>query len=732
MMFLNLMLLFGAGAASIPLMIHLLNRSKYRIIDWGAMHFLEHVIEENHRRLRLYELLLLLIRCAIPVVLALCMARPLIQWLSVFAPGRQIQTVAVLDDSLSMGHKDGQSVTRFQRAKSILDQLNETLPTNANLQTITTHGSPLSQPLGGRFDPVEAIDQALKIVEKNPQQGFEVLIFSDFQSGSWNEIPERIVAEFKQRRDRLPIPSNLTLMQDSLVVATGGTTGNRVEDLRIERIDVSPENWAAGSNVIITASIAGGPVRAKQDIEIELLIDDQQVQSRRVPMSQVANQPVVFEYQVPNTPGHPIRSPAERLVTVRCRYEDDCDANNALSKVATIWNPVFAGVVASPGEPQEVQSVSGGPVDSGKFVLVALSPFAFSDQSSRTVDSVVASKINVEGLASEALSNLELLVLADPGKLDANLLRAVKDFVARGGRLMIFAGPKMESQLDWHNLALGSGSERLFPFTLANMVQPTDDDAAKKESTFRLARTRFSHPAMELFNQPGMGQFESVTFNRFVQIGSIDRSARVVASFDNGFPFAVEWDFGAGQVLFCASTADTMWTNLPLRSSFLPLIQSWVDYLLHSQRPPVNGLAGEAAAKQIKVTDQSSMIEIVGPLDNKIPYKIVDDAASDETKIVWTETNAVGAYRVSGTPDADGWYVTTSEEDEFTSDPLTGVAIDQLASRLDANVATSLDDYHASRSERTVGVEVWRWLWWLVLGLMVSERLVVWLSGGRA
>ncbi len=76
--FLNASLLFGAAAFTVPLIIHLLHRTRFTTIEWGAMFFLDDIRRVQTRRLEWQSLLLLLIRCLIPVLLALCMARPLI------------------------------------------------------------------------------------------------------------------------------------------------------------------------------------------------------------------------------------------------------------------------------------------------------------------------------------------------------------------------------------------------------------------------------------------------------------------------------------------------------------------------------------------------------------------------------------------------------------------------------------------------------------------------------
>ena len=48
MSFLNLFLLGGMAAFSVPLVIHLLNRSRYRTVDWGAMHLLDKAFQANN------------------------------------------------------------------------------------------------------------------------------------------------------------------------------------------------------------------------------------------------------------------------------------------------------------------------------------------------------------------------------------------------------------------------------------------------------------------------------------------------------------------------------------------------------------------------------------------------------------------------------------------------------------------------------------------------------------
>ncbi len=63
MSFLNPLLLAGVGAISVPVLIHLLNRSRVRRVAWAAMRFLHISVERNQRRMNVEDWLLLALRC---------------------------------------------------------------------------------------------------------------------------------------------------------------------------------------------------------------------------------------------------------------------------------------------------------------------------------------------------------------------------------------------------------------------------------------------------------------------------------------------------------------------------------------------------------------------------------------------------------------------------------------------------------------------------------------------
>ena len=69
-------MLIGISAIAVPIIIHFLNRRKFKTVPWAAMKFVKLSVDQNQRRMRLEDLILLLIRCALLALLALALARP--------------------------------------------------------------------------------------------------------------------------------------------------------------------------------------------------------------------------------------------------------------------------------------------------------------------------------------------------------------------------------------------------------------------------------------------------------------------------------------------------------------------------------------------------------------------------------------------------------------------------------------------------------------------------------
>jgi hypothetical protein len=118
----------GLAAVSLPIIIHLLNRRRFRMREWAAMQFLLDSLRRNRRRLRIEELILLAIRCLVIFLLGAGLARFMGCAPLDILPGAAgtRTTVFILDDSYSMGQKAG-GATLFASAATDLAERIETL-----------------------------------------------------------------------------------------------------------------------------------------------------------------------------------------------------------------------------------------------------------------------------------------------------------------------------------------------------------------------------------------------------------------------------------------------------------------------------------------------------------------------------------------------------------------------------------------------------------------------------
>ncbi|MBX9623293.1 MAG: BatA domain-containing protein [Gemmataceae bacterium] len=116
-----LTMLAGAGLVSVPVIIHLINRMRFRRVKWAAMEFLLKAQKRMRRKLILEQLLLLLLRCLLVFLVGVLLARFKGFGTLEGEDARATAHVVVLDDSPSTADAfaaDGKPSSPFEQAKT--------------------------------------------------------------------------------------------------------------------------------------------------------------------------------------------------------------------------------------------------------------------------------------------------------------------------------------------------------------------------------------------------------------------------------------------------------------------------------------------------------------------------------------------------------------------------------------------------------------------------------------
>jgi hypothetical protein len=111
---------WGAALTSIPIIIHLLNRRRVRVVRWAAMAWLLAALKRHQRRLRLENWLVLALRVAAILLLGLALARPVLTDSALAGlTGQKRSVYIVLDTSGSTGaRREARAVSDTVKAEA--------------------------------------------------------------------------------------------------------------------------------------------------------------------------------------------------------------------------------------------------------------------------------------------------------------------------------------------------------------------------------------------------------------------------------------------------------------------------------------------------------------------------------------------------------------------------------------------------------------------------------------
>tara|TARA_B100001123_G_scaffold381539_1_gene452030 strand:- start:3155 stop:5089 length:1935 start_codon:yes stop_codon:yes gene_type:complete len=144
--FLNPVLLFAGAAVLVPLALHLFHRNEAHRVSFPALRYLLRTEREHARRIRLRQLLLLMMRVGVTLLLVLVAARPFLRNAGDTHPPTAL--AIVLDNSLSVGRVVGDERLLDGLKRRALDALDAASPDDRIW--VLRAGEPWDVPTPGR------------------------------------------------------------------------------------------------------------------------------------------------------------------------------------------------------------------------------------------------------------------------------------------------------------------------------------------------------------------------------------------------------------------------------------------------------------------------------------------------------------------------------------------------------------------------------------------------------
>src|SRR5436190_2814484 len=151
-------------------------------------------------------------------------------------------------------------------------------------------------------------------------------------------------------------------------------------------------------------------------------------------------------------------------------------------------------------------------------------------------------------VASTTLSKYPLVILANVEKLSDAAVEKLEDYVAGGGKLLVFLGDKVDAR--FYNRALAGANRRNGGLLPARIKTP-----ARLRSVGFIGEMNYEHRALAAFQEPKLGTLlgPSLTFKALPLEAS---PGAVLMKASSGLPLLCEKSFGKGGVMLFASTAD--------------------------------------------------------------------------------------------------------------------------------------------------------------------------------
>ncbi|MCA9271774.1 MAG: BatA domain-containing protein [Phycisphaerales bacterium] len=609
---------------ALPIILHFLKR-KRKPIQWGAMRFLIEAYRRKRRRMTLEQLLLLLTRCALVLLFALVVGRPIFG--SSSKRSGPTELYIVLDDSVASAAREGGSEEAFEtlkaRAVALIDTLSAESGDRAGLILMSSPSrsiiAPASSDLGAVRRAIEraertdaaadlhgalgALDQSLT-ADEDDAPAVTLAILSTLRAGSID--PDR------------PLPRLASEGRDVrlIVSAAGDTPMSNVAISAIEPVrSVVLGEAERDGQALVRLERSGVNVGEAQRVAVTLATTGTSTTSRAVaefaPGSTTAEVMLGFVLPAAENAGQPV---------LTATLPDDANrADNAAGLPIDRRGALRVGIIASRPLVGQVGIDRFTPAD---WVRLALAPGEASGEL-RLVDTTPSS------IDAPRLATLDAAFLLEPDAVAAESWFLLRRFVEHGGLLVVMPPAKDSVQLWTDAMTESLGLDWQIAREPVSTDEPMRINTESRPPSDRL----LAMIAGEL-DQLAAG----VSFEKALPVLPTEADDSALLTLSDGsvllaakHPMTPSGRTLPGLVVYLASPPNLAWTDLPTRPLMVPLMQELVRQgigLASDSAVRTAGRTGELPGRATEVlSEDGEPVEL--PIRRAGQYRLLDDAGED-------------------------------------------------------------------------------------------------------
>lgn len=539
MIFLNPSVLFGLLAASIPVVIHLLNLRKLKKIEFSTLAFLKKLEKNKIRKIKLKQWLLLALRVLIILLIVLAFSRPALEGTAIGGTTSSAKTTSVfiIDDSFSMSIVDekGSSLNKAKETiKELINHLQE--GDEATLITTTSRNEDdiavnILKQVSTKAEQVKtsyvkgnihnAVVQAAKIIGESKNFNKEVYIFSDFQKSN--------LGDEKQFSDLS------SMLNDGVKIYTFDYKSPEVLNLSISNIKLNSGMFEKDIPLLFDVTIDNKSFKDTDDGVLSIFVENERTAQQSFTIEKGTSKTLSIEV--------PIKKSGN--ISIQAKIEDDAIKEDN-SRFFSLFIPREIPVL-----------IMGDKQEDLNYISLALA--ASNETGALKINEKLFSQVN-----SLNLNDYHSIIIAGSGNPGNAKLKL---YVENGGGLFLLPGSS--STLSSFNQLISS----LSGVSASSLV----GNPGQNITSYKFNNVDFEHPLFTNLFVNEKIHLESPDIFAYYKI-TIGGGKKII-SMSDGSAFLSEMKLGKGKILLLNTAPVLNWTNFPMKGIFPSLMNKIVYYL---------------------------------------------------------------------------------------------------------------------------------------------------------